>query len=146
MRPEDYVLRREFTDAQIAWKTGRPQWKALLKAIRSDSPEPEIIAAGKLAGATLSELQQLLYQRSCNRENGGSTVAFKRLDAERNKLQAELAVLEEKRDDAPTLGEARVFEKEVSKARDRLNTLQGAWSAASNESHFYRAAQEAGVV
>jgi len=132
----------EFRSEFETWRGTRPQWKALLKAVRAEAEADELRRLGAEAGADESELRELVQVRRRAKADEPLAAKYAALKRRLAELDKEIAALETKVREATANehAEATGALQEAALKRDRF--WRGEYIAAEQAHKFHQEVAE----
>lgn len=95
LRPHTEMA-EEFRKAFREWQQSRPEWKALVCAVRDELPPDELALLAAQAGATRSEITDLRIIRANAKNNAPKAAELPRLEKELKAIDKELELVQTK--------------------------------------------------
>ena len=128
------------------WRKNRPEWNSLAKAVRDDKPASELADLAEAAGASDSELRDLLYVRRTAKQRQPAAARFPEEQKKLEAAEAELNRLKALAETATADEHATVMEA-LARAADMRHRAYSAFiGPAQAEKYIREVAQPLGLI
>ena len=142
------MFTQQFTKDQDTWRRSRPEYAALLAAIRTDKPDAELVALAADAGTSGGEISELrgLRKRATSPQRKERAAKCEKLSKDMAVLNGKIAEKKAELAAAKTPRQAKALEAEIYGLVEKRQTLSLVLADSAVAAACVEAARSAGVI